>query len=396
MIENKDFICVSNTTWYGEYTKSTVQLMSRLARHNRVVFIEYPFTVKDALLALFARRNDVPVKRMFGIKKRLTTIQSDVGTAVFQLVMPPVLPIYFLKNEKLFQFALSINTKIYKRCLKRTMKAIGIQSPVIVNAYNPFYGLPLVGKLNQCLDVYYCYDGYDTGRYGDRVYAVDHRFSAAADAVITTSDYLRLDKLKFNKASYVVKNGVDYDMFAAHAKASVKKEGSKIVGYIGSLDHRFDIDIVEYAVDQLPGFEFHFTGSLRNDAIKQRLGKFPNVRFFPAIKPEEVPALLASYDVGIIPYTITGYNKNIYPLKINEYLAVGVPVVMTAFAELKDFNEIVSVATDKSRFVEAIKNETSNDSEDEINARCEFARSNSWDERTEEFSVILKNTLINK
>jgi hypothetical protein len=25
-------------------------------------------------------------------------------------------------------------------------------------------------------------------------------------------------------------------------------------------------------------------------------------------------------------------NKNIYPLKINEYLAVGVPVVMTAFA----------------------------------------------------------------
>ncbi len=393
MIENMDIICVSNTTWHGEYTKSTVQLMSRLARHNRVVFIEYPFTVKDALLALFARRNDIPVKRMFGIKKRLTTIQSDVGTAVFQLVMPPVLPIYFLKNEKLFRFALSINTKIYKRCLKRTMKAIGIQSPVIVNAYNPFYGLPLVGKLNQCMDVYYCYDGYDTGRYGDRVYAVDQKFSAAADAVITTSDYLRLDKLKFNKASYVVKNGVDYDTFATHIKSEVSKKHKKIVGYIGSLDQRFDIDMVEYAVEHLSDFEFHFTGSLRNQAIKERLEKFPNVQFFQAIKPNDVPALLATYDVGIIPYTITKYNKNIYPLKINEYLAVGVPVVMTAFADLKDFYGIISVASDKVSFVEALKKETALDSESKIKERSEFAKSNSWDARTEAFSDILCKSL---
>ena len=56
-------------------------------------------------------------------------------------------------------------------------------------------------------------------------------------------------------------------------------------------------------------------------------------------------------------------NKNIYPLKINEYLAVGVPVVMTAFADLADFKDMAKSAENKSLFKSHIENELKNDIE---------------------------------
>ena len=55
MIKGKDIICISYTTWEGEYTKSTVQLLSILALHNNVVFIEYPRTVKDLILGILGQ-----------------------------------------------------------------------------------------------------------------------------------------------------------------------------------------------------------------------------------------------------------------------------------------------------------------------------------------------------
>ncbi|AHW62399.1 hypothetical protein FH5T_20870 [Draconibacterium orientale] len=366
--------------------------MSRLAQRNRVVFVEYPYTLKDLIFAIL-RKKEAPVKRMLGIRRRLITIKSDVDTSVYNLVMPPVLPVYWIKKQKIFDLALKFNSWIYKITLKKLIKKLEFNEPIIVNAYNPFYGTPLINQLNQSSNIYYCYDGYDTGFYGDKVYDVDHKYTELADAVITTSDYLKEDKLQFNKKSYVVKNGVDYEVFASNVKTDVNKSGDKKVGYIGSLDHRFDIDIVEHAIRQLPEFEFHFTGNLRNLEIKNRLEKYNNVQFFSAIGPNDVPALLASYDVGIIPYTITEYNKNIYPLKINEYLAVGVPVVMTAFADLKDFEGMVSVPNDKESFVEALKKETNLDTPVLIKERCEFAKKNSWDKRTEEFGKILFDSL---
>jgi hypothetical protein len=59
---------------------------------------------------------------------------------------------------------------------------------------------------------------------------------------------------------------------------------------------------------------------------------------------------LAKYDLGIIPYKMNEVNRNIYPLKINEYLAVGVPVVMTAFADLTDFKSTVKAASSREFF----------------------------------------------
>jgi len=389
MIKGETIICISNTSWFGNYAKSTIQILERLASENNVIFVEYPYTIKDILSTLKGKQN-APIKHMLGLKNRIHQIETNFGTKVWNIVIPPGLPLYFLKNESVFNFFFKFNTFIYLRTLKKAFLKFGIENPIVITAYNPFYGLSLLGKLKEKTHIYYCYDGVESGFFGKRIFDYENNFSKRVEAIITTSDFLNTEKLKLNPNSYVVKNGVDFPVFEKFAKKKVFTRERKKVGFIGSLDPRFDIETVEIAVKELPHFDFEFTGDMRNETLKAQLSLFPNVSFSNPIKPNEVPELLATYDVGIIPYIANEVNKNIYPLKINEFLAVGVPVVMTAFADLPDFEGLVSVSANKTDFIEKLIKEIEFDSIEKINTRIKFASSNSWEVRTESFSNIIE------
>ncbi len=389
MLQGENIICIANTSWFGKYAKSTVQIMERLAKHNNVLFVEYHYSINDILSTLRGKQN-APVKRMLGIEKPLQLIDTNVGSKVYNLVIPGGIPVYFLKNEKIFNFLFPFNTFIYKTILKRTIKKLNFKNPIVISAYNPFYGLSMLNKLGEKTHIYYCYDGVESGFFGKRIFDFEDKFSKNAKAIITTSDYLNNEKLKLNQNSFVVKNGVDFPVFSKFAKTEVFDRERKKVGFIGSLDPRFDIETVEFAVKNMTHFDFEFTGDMRNEALKSRLRKYPNVRFFDPVKPNDVPELLAKYDVGIIPYIVNEVNKNIYPLKINEYLAVGVPLVMTPFASLPEFNGMVSLSKDKNDFMLKLQEEADNDTNEKIKLRIDFAAANSWDARTESFSQIIE------
>jgi glycosyltransferase involved in cell wall biosynthesis len=395
MIEGKNIICISQTTWHGEFTKSTVQLLSLLAEKNSVVFVEYPFTAKDVVMSLLGKQK-AQVGRMLGLKKRIINEKTDNGATVKHLVMPPVLPVDFIRNDSVFNLMFGINAFIYKYQLRKTIKQLKLDNPIIITAYNPMYGLPMIGQLDELLNVYYCYDGMDTQRHKSRIYSIEQEFCKKVDAIITTSDYLNAEKKQLNTHSDVVKNGVDFKLFVPHAKKEVANNATKKVGYIGTLDFRFDIDIMEFAVKELPDVLFEFTGYLLNQNIKERLSNYKNVTFFKSVKSHEVPALLSKYDLGIIPYKMDEVNKNIYPLKINEYLAVGVPVVMTAFAVLTDFDAMVKSAENKTLFKDYIIYELIHDNKSLIQKRIDFAKANSWENRAEAFGDLLEKFSQNK
>ncbi|MCT4603065.1 MAG: glycosyltransferase [Marinifilum sp.] len=392
MSNKKNIVCISNTTWEGFYTKSTVQLVSLLAKSNKLLFVEYPFTIKDLLFTLLGKGR-APVARMLGIKSRLVKKQSTFNTEVNHLVLPPLLPFAFFKNEKLYHFFLNINTYFYARSIKRALRKLKMHDPIALNAYNAIYGNSLLGKIREKISVYYCYDGPDERRYGERAKKADYSFASKVDGVITTSDFLADSMKHLNKRMKVVKNGVDFNVFNKSAKSDVNKSEKKKVGYIGSLDHRFDIETVEYTVQQLANYEFEIVGDLMNPKIYEALAKYPNVTFLPPVKPHEVPNLLKKCDVGLIPYLCTEYTKNIYPLKINEYLSVGVPVVLTLFANLPEFNGVVNFAKNKEEFCEAIRKEINSDSIEKILSRIEYAKATSWESRAIDFEKIIDEYL---
>ncbi len=396
MATGKNIVCSSNTTWEGFYTKSTVQIMSLLAKNNKVLFVEYPFTLKDMIWTLLGKGR-APVWRMLGLQSRLVIKNPCPGVQVHHLVVPPALPVEFIKIEVLYKLLLKFNTCLYARSVRWAQRRLKMDKPICINAYNAIYGNNLVGKLNEKLHIYYCYDGPNEGRYGKRAIDADLGFASKVDGVIVTSEFLGTSLKQFNPEIHVVKNGVDFEVFNKNAKTEINTaERRKRVGYIGSLDQRFDIDIIEYSVKNLPGYDFEFVGELMNKTIEQRLTKYPNVEFRPPVKPDEVPALLQKCDVGLIPYLCNEYSKNIYPLKINEYLSVGVPVVLTSFAVLPEFNEIVSFTSGKESFCQAIVSEIESDNQERIHKRILFAEKNSWQNRASLFEDIIDKLLVKK
>src|SRR5690606_26971458 len=81
----------------------------------------------------------------------------------------------------------------------------------------------------------------------------------------------------------------------------------------------------------------------------------PNLVFAGSRKPEELPAYLRQFDCCIIPYLKNTLTRSIYPLKINEYLAAGRPVVATRFSEdIYAFRPVAEIADSHDAFLDAI------------------------------------------
>ena len=393
MVENENIVCLANTTWDGFYTKSTVQIMSLLAKKNTVLFVEYPNTYKDLIVSFFGKGN-VPVLRMLGIKSRIEDKTTSQGNMVHHLVVPPLLPIQFIKIEFIYNLLYRFNVFIYSQSILRAINRLSMKDPICVSAYNSIYGNKTVGKLGEKLNVYYCYDDTEVMRYGKRAIEAEESLSRRVKGIIVTSEYLANSKYKLNKNVFIVKNGVDVKLFSRMVKTDINRLAiRKLIGYIGCLDHRFDTDTVEYAVKHLPGYNFEFLGLIKNKGIEKVLSKYSNVKFLPPTNPENIPGYLHKYDLGLIPYICNDSNKNIYPLKLNEYLLVGLPVVLTAFADLSEFEEVVRFARDKESFYNAIVSEIETDSEEKIKSRFEFAKYNSWETRAEYFGDILDHLL---
>jgi glycosyltransferase involved in cell wall biosynthesis len=393
MLKGEKIICISFSSWDGPYTKSTVQLMSLLSKDNDVLFIEYPYTFKDLINGFLGKR-DISVKRLLGVTKRLQVIETPFDSIVHTLVIPPTISFNFIESDLIYKLLLYINRLIYQYSVKKALKKLNWINPIIINAYNPVFGNELIGSFNEKAIIYYCYDGYFTDKRGIRAYYADMAFSSRVDGVIVSSEYLSDQKRKYNNKIYVIKNGVDYDLFLKHTKKTITQNAArKKIGYIGSIDQRFDIELVKHLVESLSECIFELVGEVRNIEAKTILSKYNNVIFLPAVGASEVPELLKEFDVGIIPYLCTEMNRSIYPLKINEYLAVGLPVVMTNFAELKEFEGYIGVAESKADFLKKIVFALENDSVLQIEKRRDFASQNSWTARAECFSKAIVEIL---
>jgi len=372
-----------------------VQLLSRLGKHNTVLYVDYAFTVKDLISALLGK-SKAPVKKILGIQNRLDVISKHEGGKVVKLTLPPVIPFNHFKNDRIFRMVLKFNSAIIAHSIKRSLRRLQMKDVISITSFMPFYGLFLKGKLKEKLNVYYCYDSIDGKRNGPRGKTYENEYMEGIDGVIVTSDNLYMQKSALHPSVFVVKNGVDFKLFRGAVDGHTKPGNPKVVCYTGSIDQRFETEMIEYCIKNAPGYEFIFVGPVRNKAAAEVIGKYPNVKIKLPVPPEEIPMIMFNSHVGIIPYTRTHLNKNVYPLKINEYLAVGTPVVMTDFAHLPEFESLVSVAPDNQSFLEKIKFEIESDTPEKQAIRVATASENSWESRTEAFADVLQALLERK
>lgn len=367
--------------------------MALMSRENTVLYVDYEYTLKDIWETVNGRK-DAPVKRMIGIEPRLREVNTRLNTKVHVLTPPAVLPLNKIRSHQLFLKLLSVNAGIVESAIKYAIRKLKISDPVLVSGFNPYYGSMLYGRLGELLHIYYCYDEIDSGWHRLHGPMVENAYLAKADLVITTSDYLYSRKRAKSVNCHVIKNGVDFEAF--HHYAGKAHGARKSIGYTGSVDGRFDIETVSYVISNLPEYDFVFAGRVTNQQAYEKLRQFKNVKLLGSRKPEEVPPIVGSVDLGIVPYVKNSLTQGVYPLKFNEYLAAGKPVVATDFACLPEFSDLVRFAPSREDFLKAVKEELENDSIDRQERRINFARSNSWVVRSEAFSLLIEQCLLKR
>src|SRR5213078_962634 len=73
----------------------------------------------------------------------------------------------------------------------------------------------------------------------------------------------------------------------------------------------------------------------------------------------DIPGYIKGFDVGLVPYRDSEYTASVYPVKLNEYLAMGVPVVATDLPEIRLFNAdhggVLTVAREADQFEQALR-----------------------------------------
>lgn len=187
---------------------------------------------------------------------------------------------------------------------------------------------------------------------------VEREVVSRADLVMVSAlpliDYAR--SLGATRVMYVA-NGVDYRAFSApvppHPALEAIRRPRAI--YVGTMREWFDFGLIERLVTTHPSLSVVLVGP--DDAARRRLSSAPNLHILGARDHEEVPSLLQSCDVGLIPFDVANHGdlvETVDPLKLHEYLAAGLPVVATAWSTLESLGSPALLAHDDGEFLRLV------------------------------------------
>lgn len=159
-----------------------------------------------------------------------------------------------------------------------------------------------------------------TDLYPDGVkHDLQMRILAAADGVVATSAEVLRSLGDVRVPSLVIENGVDAKAFAL--AESGNRAPSAV--YVGALDSRFDWTQLMAWARQFSTVRF---------AVAGPLGPTPhdvpeNVELLGTVPYSELPVLLGSARVGLLPLSDDPLNRGRSPMKLYEYLSAGLSVV---------------------------------------------------------------------
>ena len=182
-----------------------------------------------------------------------------------------------------------------------------------------------------------------------RLAAAIERVSAAfADHVLTPGEPSRRRMVRrgvpATKITNVL-NSADPCLFAPVERRPDPERFTLV--YHGGLFERYGLDVAIRAVaevrDDIPGLNLRIAGYGEEEASLRRLvgelGLEERVSFAGWIAPERIRDFVAGADLGIAPYRRDVFTDLIYPTKAFEYVAMGLPVVVSrleGIAELFD------------------------------------------------------------
>lgn len=178
--------------------------------------------------------------------------------------------------------------------------------------------------------------------------------------VIATSDRLLGKVKKYRKTNYLLlTNGVDLDHWQKNTPppaelTSILKTNKPVIGYHGALAKWIDYDILRLLTNT-NGYEILLIG-FEHDASFENSGlaTHPNIHFLGSKSYFELSQYGNYYDIGIIPFKNYALTESVSPVKLFEYMALGIPIVTTDLPECRKYNSCL-IASSAEDFIVKVR-----------------------------------------
>ena len=409
MLRGKDIVCISSLDWGAMWT-SKQQIMHRLAQTNRILYVEEPVTMLAPL--------KVPARwrRWGAVAPHLE--RADAGLWI--LTPPPMLPFGNMRPE-----VNRANQALLAHYVRWAMERLYFDEQYIFWTYLPA-SLALLDRLGvpeapatpgrsaaalpraaagrrPSLVVYHCVDEHSAfpGFVDPEVVRrYDDELTRRADLVVTTAENLRRAREALNPHTYTVFNAVDMEIFsrALDPDLALPTDLAAIpaprLGVVGMHDSRLDVDALEALAQADASWQIVLVGPVKPGQVDEaRLRRHSNIHLLGEKPRSELPGYLRGLAVALVPYRVGELTRNIFPLKLFEYLAAGVPVVVGGLPELRRFDGTIGVADGPEDYPRLVRQAIAEDGPSERAARVALAAENTWDHRVEQISALVAQAL---
>lgn len=392
MLKGENIICISSIDWDFIW-QGHQEIMSTLARNgNRVLFIENtgvrPPGIRDISRIKSRIRNWF--RGIKGIREEAANLY------VFS---PLVLPFPYLRVARW------INRRLILSILNKWIRVMDFSDPIIWTFLPTPLSLDIIESLMNKLSIYYCIDNFSLSSVSaKKVKRSEEKLLRKMDLVFVTSKSLYDYCSKYNKKVYSFPFAVNFNEFEKVRLENdtmpdeLKNVKPPIIGYIGGIHKWIYLGLVKEAAERYPEYSFVFVGPIQTDVSS--LLSCKNIHFLGKKEHGRLPYLIKHFDACVIPYLLTAYTKNVYPTKLNEYLAMGKPVISTDIPEIREFNKIyagiINVSENKETFIRCIDGAIKGDSHALKDKRVGTAKENSWDVRIQNMSDLINDEIEKK
>ncbi len=341
----RDILCFSHD-WTGDPLSKT-HLMRVLSKDNRILWI-------NAIANRTPTAAKKDISRIFKKLKSFTEPVREVERNIFVL-NPLAVPAYGNAAVR------SFNQKFLILQVKKAMRKLKFQRPINM-VFNPAAGL-LAGKLGEEKLIYYCVDEYTafTGA-AKGLKEIEEDLFRKADLVIVSAEKLFESKKGFNKNTFVIRHGTDWDHFrtaldeATQVPDEIARLPKPIIGFHGLLADWVDFELIKKTAAHFSHGSVVLIGKIAVDAEQKIkiLDGIPNIHFLGRKPYAQLPAYCKGFDVALNPFTINELTLAANPLKVREYLAAGLMTVSTDIPEVRILKDCL-VGTDHADFIRQIE-----------------------------------------
>ena len=374
------------------YSSISLSMARELAKTNPVIYINHPYSWKDIISGL--RQDDAALKlRLKNLLTFRSTYESlsSVPGDFLAVTPPPTLPVNWMPPGAVYRFFQNINNRIVLNTIRKALAKKQVRDFIYINCYDPFFAGILPPAMGARLCIYHCIDDISqnpyTAKHGLRL---ENETIAKAGLTFVTSTNLYALKNPFTDHIVTYFNAADVAIFSRVLSETFPRpeilngRPGPVIGFIGNLDElRIDYHLLKKTALAHPDKTLLLVGPVNSpEPAAIGLDQLPNVVFAGSRALQDLPPLLQHMDVAIIPFLKNTLTKSIYPLKINEYLAAGKPVVATGFSDdIRTFSDVAYIAENDEDFIQLTGRALTENTQEKINARIATAASNTWEVR---------------